>query len=162
MKFTIEIDPETNPDAVGEYLRSAFFDEKIIVVKEYEDYRETGCYSTFDWQEGVEPLEEIRQEEFTCDGCRKSTPHSTQGGMNSTNYVCTCTHEAVWTRGRKLVCTVGEPVSIECRWYWDGDGELTFTLPGGAVLVNDDCKKDHDWCLYSSWEEYEGRTWSFT
>jgi hypothetical protein len=27
----------------------------------------------------------------TCEGCQKATPHKTQGGMNSMDYVCTCT-----------------------------------------------------------------------
>ena len=30
MNFTVEIDPETNPDAVGEYLRSVFFSEEPL------------------------------------------------------------------------------------------------------------------------------------
>ncbi len=33
----------------------------------------------------------------------------------------------------------------ECRWMWDGDGELTFYLPDRSVLVNNDCKKDYTW-----------------
>ncbi len=159
MKFTIEIDPGVNPDAVGEYLRSAFFDEKMIVVKEYEDYRETGCYNTFDWQKDVEPLEEIHQEESTCEGCRKATPHATQGGMNSMAYVCTCTYEADWTRGRKRVNLQHESgqraaAYIECRYYWDGDGTLVFFLPDGQYLVNSDCKKDHGWYLTENPEDF--------
>ena len=33
----------------------------------------------------------------------------------------------------------------ECVWMWDGDGDLTFHLPDGSVLVNNDCKKDYTW-----------------
>ena len=48
MKFWLEIDPEKNPDAVGEYLRSMFFREE----KEHD----IGCYTVHEWQEDVEPL----------------------------------------------------------------------------------------------------------
>lgn len=168
MKFTIEIDPEINPDAVGEYLRSAFFDEKEATLGDHphgaygeETYRETGCYNTFDWQKDVEPLEEIRQEESTCEGCQKSTPHKTQGGKNSMDYVCTCTYEACWTRGKKQVGLShvaeqlrSERVEIECRYYWDGDGTLVFILPEGQYLVNSDCKKDHGWYLTEDPEDF--------
>ena len=41
MKFTIEITPEDNPDAVGELLRSKFFTGGP---------GDVGCYTHFDWE----------------------------------------------------------------------------------------------------------------
>ncbi len=160
MKFMMEIDPEVNPDAVGEYLRSAFFNEQNqpatfgMIQAGNEPYRQMGCYSTFDWQDDVEPLEEILQEESTCKACRGAGVISAGGGTPSYDYVCTCTEKECWTRGRKLVCTTGEPVSIECRYWWDGDGTLIFHLPGGKYLINTDCKKDHDWYLTNDPKEF--------
>jgi len=164
MKFTIEIDPEVNPDAVGEYLRSAFFDEKEIYVGSRHAHRETGGYSTFDWQKDVEPLEEILQEESTCKECRGAGIVAAGGGTPSYDYVCTCTEKECWTRGKKKVSTThsssgtGEEltnwVEIECRYFWDGDGTLIFILPEGKYLINTDCKKDHDWRCVDSPEDF--------
>ncbi len=129
MKFTIEIDSETNPDAVGEFLRSSFFDEKKIEYNEKEmeyglnSYREVGCYSTFEWRPDVEPLEELPIDPDDPD----------------------IFEDMKWTRGQKD--------GIECRYYWDGDGVLAFKLPDGKWLVNTDCKKDHDWRIVESEDE---------
>lgn len=123
MKFTIEVTPEQNPDAVGEYLRSSFFDEKEIGDPELGPYRETGCYSTFEWREDVYILEELP----VCAEDSDIFP------------------DLKWTRGQKD--------GIECRYYWDGDGTLAFRLPDGTWLVNTDCKKDHDWQLVASEDE---------
>jgi len=160
MKFTIEIDPSINPSAVGEYLRSAFFDEKEVYVGSRSAGREIGCYSTFDWQADVEPLREIKQEETVCEGCQKMTPHKTQGGKNSMDHVCTCTFAVCWTRGKKqvglshVVELHAVEVEIECRYFWDGDGVLVFILPDGQYLVNPDCKKDHGWYLTEDPEDF--------
>ena len=123
MKFTMEIDSERNPDAVGEFLRSSFFDEKNVESR-WGDYRETGCYQTFDWRADVEPLDSLPVDQEASLG--------EDPGME-------------WTRGQKD--------GIECRWYWDGDGTLAFHLPDGKWLVNTDCKKDHDWSLVDSVED---------
>lgn len=129
MKFTLEIDPELNPDAVGEYLRSSFFDEKIIEKKWYgrSNYipaiRETGCYTTFAWQKDVEELPE------TC-------IHSASDLEEYPEFA-----NDKWTRGQKLF----HGKYVECRYHWDGDGTLQFVLPSGSILTNDDCKKDHGW-----------------
>jgi len=50
-----------------------------------------------------------------------------------------------WTRGQKN--------GIICAWFWDGDGVLTFELPDGTYLVNDDCKKSHGWQIENSIED---------
>jgi hypothetical protein len=139
MKFTIEIDPEVNPDAVGEYLRSAFFNEMVTQKIGDHEYKETGCYSTFEWQEDVENLDPIQILDEV-DGDSAPQPLFT------------------WTRGKKLVGPVSPEtnlcVEIECRWYWDGDGTLVFILPDGQYLVNTDCKKDHGWYLTEDPEDF--------
>lgn len=43
--FTITLDPRTNPDAAGEFLRSQFFVGEGL-----------GCYSNFDWNPLAEKL----------------------------------------------------------------------------------------------------------
>ena len=121
MKFTIEVDPEERPDAVGEVLRGQFFQEDHAE-------GEVGCYTSFDWQEGVEelPLVHVETEEVV--------HHELEPGM-------------VWTRGQKD--------GIECRWHWDGDGTLAFKLPTGKWLINSDCKKDHGWSLVDDINDYQ-------
>ncbi len=152
MKFIIEIDSERNPDAVGEYLRSEFFDEKIHHAGTDREYRETGCYTTHDWQEDVEPLAAIQQEDFTCPGCDKASLVGYAGGEPSHDYTCACTSKSSWTRGKKRFqhptdAGLSDPTEIECRWWWDGDGVLAFRFPDGSFLVNNDCKKDHGWFI---------------
>lgn len=113
LAVTLVVDPEENPDAVGECLRSVFFDE--------EKGKHKGCYSTFDWAPGVEPLEPVMvdQEDWLGED-----------------------EDLKWTRGRKD--------GFECRYFWDGDGTLAFRLPNGQWLVNSDCKKSYGWELKAS------------
>lgn len=134
MKFTMEIDSELNPDAVGEFLRSSFFDEKDREA-EWGGYRDTGCYTTFDWREDVE---ELPQERVWSD-------QKLLADVGSEALIADCDRQLMWIRGRKN--------QIECRWYWDGDGTLAFHLPDGKWLVNHDCKKDHDWNLVDREED---------
>ena len=133
MRFEMSIDPELNPDAVGEYLRSEFFDEQI---KTYEStyisgdkHKETGCYDTFDWQKDVKPLNTI--------------PVDTSNSLGD--------DDLDWARGRKIL---RDSIYIECWYYWDGDGTLGFLLPDGKFLVNTDCKKDHGWVLAESVDKH--------
>lgn len=138
MKFTVEVDPEDNPDAVGEFLRRAFFDEKIKQTR-CGPYREVGCYQTFDWQRDVEPLPEIP----------RSIVHNHSEDQAADDLCWACSAEGeTWKRGRKSF----PQGNIECRYYWDGDGTLVFILPSlpsgkPCYLINDDCKKDHGWYL---------------
>ena len=132
-ELTLTIDVEQNPDAIGEALRSLFFDEKLTRGRGgHRDYRETGCYSTFDWQKDVEELEQ-QPVVFEVDGRPEEV--------------------IMWTRGRKNIAPVPTELDlrqVECRYYWDGDGTLEFVLPDGSVLRNDDCKKDHGWAVVES------------
>lgn len=130
-KVTLEVDVDQNPDAVGEALRSAFFDEKMVKPRHGLSYRETGCYSTFEWQPDVEPLPSLLIE----------TEHTHPEGEEADDLCWACDSTAKWTRGRKKF----QNETIECRWYWDGDGTLAFSLPDGRWLMNDDCKKSYGW-----------------
>ena len=132
MRFTINIDPELNPDAVGEYLRSKFFDEKSRPYGDGHTYKETGCYDTFDWQKDVTPMD--------------MTSVDTSNSLGD--------DDLGWTRGSKLISTDDIPVIIECWYYWDGDGTLGFLLPDGQFLCNTDCKKDHGWYLAESADKH--------
>ena len=64
MKFTMEIDSERNPNAVGEYLRSDFFRQ--------DGAGEFGCYTTFEWREDVDVIPPL---DFPCeeDCCPEET-----------------------------------------------------------------------------------------
>lgn len=130
-QLTLTIDVDDNPDAIGEALRSRFFDEKLLSGRIYgSNYRETGCYSTFDWHPEVEPLPDLT-----------TYPEEVPEAYREEEKI-------VWTRGLLPKTAVME--AIECRYYWDGDGTLAFILPDGSCLVNDDCKKDHGWEVFQS------------
>ncbi len=124
-KFTVELDSEDNPDAVGEFLRSSFFNQKNVE-ESWGDYRQLGCYQTFEWREDVEPLDSLLVDQ----------------------------EDSIWTGDLNLKWTRGQKNDIECRWYWDGDGTLAFHLPDGKWLVNVDCKKNYEWNLRDSPEDF--------
>lgn len=127
MKFNIEVDTEhDSADVVGEALRGKFWKQPYSTTK-YGTYRETGCYSSFDYQDDVEELEpeiEERQEHW-----------SGEEWTDRTEW-----HRARWR-------------DILCRWYWDGDGTIEFHLPDGFVLRNTDCKKTYGWEYEDTQEE---------
>jgi hypothetical protein len=131
IKFTVQIDPEEQPDAVGEHLRREFF--------QHDAPGTVGCCDTFDWKHGVKELpdEQIaahnhapeEETDALCDGCLYK-------GLQ-------------WKRGEKaiLLDTGWNAAIIECRYWWDGDGTLAFRLPNGMWLINEDCKKRSGWSL---------------
>jgi hypothetical protein len=43
--------------------------------------------------------------------------------------------------------------NIKMMYHWDGDGTLIFVLENGKTLVNTDCKKEHIWNEYNSFDE---------
>lgn len=63
MEFTISINPQDNPNAVGELLRSRFFDEKDGF----------GCYTSFDWAPGVQALSDESVEDDEGMSWRRAT-----------------------------------------------------------------------------------------
>jgi hypothetical protein len=141
-KMTLELDADQNPDAIGEALRSRFFDEKIERTRDGREYRQIGCYQTFDWRSEVAPLPDL-----------PLSDHNHPQGDEPQDLCWGCTaDDAVWIRGEMLVeGELGSPQAvrpIECRYFWDGDGTLAFKLPDGRWLINDDCKKDHGWELH--------------
>lgn len=137
-KLTLEIDVDVNPSAIGEALRSSFFDEKMVKSRN-GNYRETGCYSAFDWKADVEVLPELP--------LHTGHNHPPAEVGKPDDYCGACMDLGMtWKRGQKD--------GIECRWYWDGDGTLAFKLPDGRWLVNTDCKKDHEWFLTEDEEDF--------
>lgn len=49
--------------------------------------------------------------------------------------------------GKAYMFKVGG-LRIECFWFWDGDGFLSFTVDDHGnvkTVFNDDCKKPHNW-----------------
>lgn len=96
MKFTIEVEPDKSPDGVGEFLRSQFFAEEV------------GCYSCFDWAEGVEPLD--------------SVPVCPDEGDDAVF------EDIQWTRGRKKF---GEEY-VECR----KDADVIDEIPGAYKNID--------------------------
>jgi hypothetical protein len=108
MLIRMEVNVDRHPDMVGEYLRYTFFNE--------QSERDIGCYTVFDWREGVRPLSD--------------EPVDLGDWIGMGDKPC-------WTRGEKD--------GIECRYYWDGDGTLAFKLVDGRWLVNTDCAKPTGW-----------------
>lgn len=84
-----------------------------------QDEGEFGCYSTFELRPDVfdrRTEKEIIDEEGWHD-------------------------EIEWTVASKYI----DNKLITMRYYWDGDGYLSFVLPNGIVLANSDCKKSYRW-----------------
>lgn len=139
MKFTIEVTPEDNPNTYGECLRSRFFDETPEPIEVCKEYHKVGCYSSFTWQKDVIPLPQVPVED----------EHNHLEGVEPEELCWACSnYYGFWTRG-KLDLPEG---SVECRYYWDGDGTLEFIFEDGSRLINNDCKKDHEWHFYASGE----------
>ena len=49
--------------------------------------------------------------------------------------------------GVKVTCAKLDDIVM--KYFWCGDGTLTFHFPNGEILENDDCKKDHGWMIRS-------------
>ena len=89
-----------------------------------QDNGDLGCYSTFDLREDVTGIEE-----------REITE---EAGAE-------WEFKEIWTIAHKII----DGKIVTMRYYWDGDGYLDFTFPGGFVLLNRDCKKTYNWELDS-------------
>jgi hypothetical protein len=87
-----------------------------------QDKGEFGCYSTFELRDGVfqetKFIEGIDEEEDSW-------------------------YEIAWTSAKKYV----SDTLVEMRYYWDGDGYLSFHFLDGTAIANSDCKKSHGWYL---------------
>lgn len=125
MKINVEIDTKTvNCDFLGELLRNYLFvnDEYAKLHSKEKDYKQFGCYETFEVRESavkltpldiavilamykIERYEDLKYFSYTF------------------NYF-----------NAKVVCI----------WYWDGDGTLMFFLPDRAI-INTDCKCSYGW-----------------
>jgi hypothetical protein len=113
----LNLNPKTNPDLLGETLRDEFFKQELKHTR-YGDYRQLGCYDTFELKDDVTPLpDELLDEEYPEDGS--------------------------YHVFKKMV----DGQEIIMKYFWDGDGELEFFFKGG-MISNDDCKKTYGWTFY--------------
>ena len=109
----IEINPKTQTNILGEFLRDLFFK------------------NTFDLKDGLEKSEEPVPEWDVDQDPPKLT-------YKDTEYKFTC----------------AELNGVKCKFYFDGDMFLSFELPTGEYLVNNDAKKDYNWRYYISFKSY--------
>jgi len=58
------------------------------------------------------------------------------------------------TKNVEFTFTCGVRNGVKVNFYFDGDMFLSFELPCGKYLVNDDAKKDYNWKCYNSFFEY--------
>lgn len=126
----IKINSETarqNPNLIGELLRDKFFAQDRIG----PNYS-FGCYSTFEYREGVEILSQEPVPEYRPDN---------DGVEISENDIAKLFADEKCDYFYK----VAKLEEITCKWYWDGDGTLLFVFPDGSTLENSDCKKDYNW-----------------
>ena len=113
----LNINPKTNPDILGETLRDEFFKQELKHTR-HGDYRQLGCYDTFELKDDVTPLpDELLDEEYPEDG--------------------------IYHVFKKTI----DGQEIIMKYFWDGDGELEFFFKGG-MISNDDCKKTYGWTFY--------------
>ena len=132
--FNIQINAKDNPNLVGEYLRHLFFKQDRVG----PNYT-FGCYSTFDLRENV--VERPKQ------------PVPEWGHSDDPDKLITFADE---TCEYHFTCAELESIdgTIKMLYYWDGDGFLSFILPDGSYLYNDDCKKDYGWKIVDNFENY--------
>jgi hypothetical protein len=124
MKIVIEFDSKTEPNVVGEYLRSKFFDET----------QGMGCYETFALNADAVSLP------------KEPVPSWEISGENDDALLVYDSEMGEFTRA--------ELDGIIMEYYWDGDGFLAFILDDGRYLVNSDCKKRYVWESLESKEAY--------
>lgn len=112
-----KVTQETDANLLGELLRQQFFKKR--------DEIDFGCYSTFEYNDGV-----IKEEE------------------EPISY-----YEDGWN-WQVASIEVAMNVSVKMRWFWDGDGTLTFELPDGRLLATEDCKKNYRWEFWPSFQDF--------
>lgn len=115
MKFEFKLVYDTDNDRDANALGEAFRNEFFN-----QDKGEFGCYSTFELRQGVFG-ERKQKETFDEDDEWRI--------------------EVEWTIAHKYI----DNKFVTMRYYWDGDGYLSFDLPNGLTLANSDCKKNHGW-----------------
>lgn len=112
MKITVDLDT-LGENGKGEALRGLVFDQRD---------GETGCYSTFDVNEGFEKIDPAKYPDIykfiKPEGDGEYTP----------------------------VVVAYESKDIVVMWVWDGDGYLLIWIKGEPYAYqNTDCKCDYTW-----------------
>jgi hypothetical protein len=124
MKVIIDTD-DLCVDEKGETLRSLVFDEKLIKNKN-GDYRETGCYSTFDTRDGFVEIDPQKYPNIY----EKIKPYE----------------DSWFESSNPIKVTAFESEDIVAMWWWDGDGDLALWIKGEPYFYqNTDCKCSYDW-----------------
>lgn len=117
-----------HPDALGEILRAWAFPGDG-----------TGCYSNFDVRKDFVEVQAGPREFELLFG----RPLDEDEGENSWGWDDRAE--------MKRILWYKHPSGIEMGYHWDGDGCLGFFVPElideyyNGMVVNHDCKKDHDW-----------------
>ncbi len=132
LSFEMEVNPEINPDPVGEHLRKLFFLPK----------------APYGWQPGTKELPDIpvsvhshnpdtAPEDDYCPGCCDYGMVWKRASRNT--YMRADYPEGGWKTGEELV---------ECQWSHNGpEVVIAFLLPYQKWLVNDDSKKSIGWYI---------------
>jgi hypothetical protein len=119
--ISVEFDLEKmDPVSLGEFLRDFFF-----VGEGY------GCYSNFDIREDA-----IKWPEALVDKWKR---HIFEHSLDECDYVDVFAYRVVQ-----------DDCTIDCIWWWDGDGDLTFRISDSngkhlRTINNSDCKKQSYW-----------------
>lgn len=124
MNIVIEFDSNAQPNVVGEYFRSKFFNETDGM----------GCYETFVLNSNVVTLP------------KEPVPSWEISDESDDPFIVYDREIGEFTRA--------ELEGITMEYYWDGDGFLAFVLDDGSYLVNSDCKKQYTWKSFESKEKY--------
>ncbi len=121
MKVTIDTN-DLSVNERGELLRGLVFDQKVIKSRSFGEYRETGCYHTFDLRDGFAKIEPEKYPEV---------------------FKLFDVYDGYFD---DIKVSAYESKDIVAMWYWDGDGDLLIWIKGDAVAYeNSDCKKDYTW-----------------
>lgn len=121
-------------NVVGEMLRETVFGS--------EDF---GCYTTFDVKVDARLWDDLETIAYWRDRLNWLGEDPLDPDFER---FCVSEYASMVKAGQGLNFEVGT-LTVDCAWYWDGDGVLTFDIisQGKTVrrLHNTDCKKDYRW-----------------
>jgi hypothetical protein len=123
-------------NSLGEFLRAATFREHGTGPNGNWNY---GCYTCFEFHKEAEPMDEREREEYWYSFENEGPPYNEaiERAKEATELGSGCIFEL-------------DGYKIECCYYWDGDGTLSFKIYNDpdtplASIINTDCKKPHEW-----------------
>jgi hypothetical protein len=147
----MELFLKADPNALGEILRAATFSEQNLVD---DGSWSLGCRDTFVVREDATPWDELRLRAFydqflpeeTDDLVRERPDYP--GGRKAKGYSFEL-----------------DGLTIDCSWFWDGDGILLYGVFKDGELVsaieNTDCKKNNVWRNHDDPQSWGGVAESF-